>query len=94
MLWPLKFHRLCRVKLKKPGGNDRRVPNNSGMKYGIRVPRNAKEATQFDKKNGNLIWTNSILKELEALMSVKLFKKLPSSLRKARSKFSNLPPLG
>ena len=48
MMMPLRFHRLCQARLKKPSGRDRRSPNNSGLKYGIRVPRNAKEAIQFD----------------------------------------------
>ena len=64
MLQPLSFHRLCLARLKKYGGKDRRAPNNSGMKYSIRFPRNAKEAVQFDKENGNLLWKNAILKEL------------------------------
>ena len=93
MLRPLKFHRLRLARLKKPGGKYWRAPNNSGMKYGIRVPRNAKGATQFDKENGNLVWNNAILKGLEALMSMKLFKKLPSSLRKARAKGLQFAPL-
>ena len=86
MLRPLRYHRLRLEILNKPGGKDRRAPNNSGLKYGIRFPGNAKEAAQFDQKNGNKIWANAILKELEALMSMKLFRKLPLSLRKARAK--------
>ena len=62
MMRTLRFHRILHTRLKKPGGKDRRAPNNYGMKYGIRVPRNAKEATQFDKENGNLLGKNSILK--------------------------------
>ena len=42
MLWPLRFHILYRARLNKPGGKDRRYPNNSGLKYGMRVPKNAK----------------------------------------------------
>ena len=49
------------------------------MKYGIRVPRNAKETAQFDKENGNSLWANAILKEVEALMSMIVFRKLLSS---------------
>ena len=62
MLRPIRFHRICRMRLKKPGGKDMCSPNNSGLKYGIRVPRNAKEAAQFNKYNGNLLWHNAILK--------------------------------
>ena len=63
------------------------------MNYVTRVPRNAKEVAQFDKKNGNLLWTNAILKELEALMSMKLFKKLLPSLCKAMNKGFRFAPL-
>ena len=45
----LRFHRLCQARLKKPNGRDQRSRNNSGLKYGIRVPRNAKEDIQFDR---------------------------------------------
>ena len=93
MLRPIKFHQLCLEILKKPGGKERRVPNNSGVKYRIRFPRNAKEAVQFDTYNGKLTWQNEILKELDALMSMKLFKKILSSLRKAREKGFQFAPL-
>ena len=93
MLRPLRFHRLRQAKLKKSGGKDRRSPNNYGLKYGTRVPRNANEAIQFDRENGNFLWYNAILKELEALMSMEVFKKFPSSLRKARSKGFQFVPL-
>ena len=93
MLQPLRFHQICLARLKKTGGKDRRTPNNYGMKYGIRVQRNAKEAAQFDRENGNLLWQNAILKELEALMSMKVFKKLLYSLRKARAKGFQFAPL-
>ena len=62
MLRSLRFHRLLRARLKKPGGKDRRTPNNSGIKYRTRVPRDAKEDSQFDKENDNLIWNKVILK--------------------------------
>ena len=52
-----------------------------------------KETAQFDKENGKLIWKNEILKELEALMSMKVFNELPSSLRKARAKGFQFAPL-
>ena len=68
----LRYHRLFLARLNKPGGKDWRVPNNSGMKYGIRVLRNAKEDTQFDQEKGNKLWTNVILKELEDLISMKV----------------------
>ena len=84
MMWLLRFHRLRRERLKKPSGRDRQSDNTSGLKYGIRVPRIAKEVIQFDKENRNTLWRDTILKELEALISMDVFEKFPSSLRKAR----------
>ena len=51
MLQQLRYHQLRLAILKKPGGKDRRAPNNSGLKYSIRFLRNAKEAAQFDQQN-------------------------------------------
>ena len=93
MMRPLRFHRLRLAKLKNPSGRDRRSDNSSGLKYRIRVPRNAREAIQFDKDNGNTLWCGAILKELEALISMNFFKKFPSSLRKARGKGFQFAPL-
>ena len=53
----------------------------------------ANEAAQFEKENGNNLLANKILKEMEALMSMKVFKKSPSSLRKARVKGYQFAPL-
>ena len=57
MIFTLRFHRILRARLNKPGGNYQRAPNNYGMKYGIRIPRNAKDAAHFDKEKGDLLWT-------------------------------------
>ena len=73
MMRPLKYHLLRLSRLKKPGGKHPHSHNNGGIKYGIIIPSNASEAAQFDKENGNFLWGNAILKELEALMSMKLF---------------------
>ena len=77
MLRPIRFQRLLLERLKEPGGKDQRRLNNSNMKYGIRVSRNAKEVVQFDRENGNPLWENAILKELGALISMGVFKKKP-----------------
>ena len=63
------------------------------MKYGIKVPRNSKEVLQFDRENGNYIRVNIILKELEVLMSMSVFKKLPSSLCNSMAKGYQFAPL-
>ena len=86
MLRTLRFQRLRLSMLKKPNGLNRQRTNSGNLKYIIRVPSNVKENAQFDKYNGNSLWANDILKELESLMSMSLFKKLLSSLRKSRAK--------
>ena len=58
MLRPLRRCLLYLARLKKHGGKDWRAPNNSGLKYGIIFPRNAKDAAHFDQENGNKLWAN------------------------------------
>ena len=53
ILWPLRYNRLCLARLNKSSGKYWLHPNNGNIKYGIIVPRNAKESAQFDKDNGN-----------------------------------------
>ena len=89
----LSFHGLRLARLNKPSGRDRRSDNSSGLKYGIRVPRNAREAIQFDKENGKRLWRDAILKDLEAFMSINVFKKFTTSLHKARGKGFQFAPL-
>ena len=85
LMRPIRFHRLFQEILRKPSGRDRRSDNNYGLKYGIRVSSNAKEAIQFDHENGDLLWHDAILKELEVLMNIEVFKKFLLFLRKARA---------
>ena len=93
MLQSLRFQRLCLAILEKPGGKDPWRPNNGILKYGIRVPRNAKEFVQFDRDNVNSLWEIFILKELEFLIPMSVFKKLPSSLHKARARGFQFAPV-
>ena len=72
---------------------NRQHPNNGNLKYGIGIPRKYKEAAQFDKDNRKSLWENEILKELEVLMLTSVFKKIPSSQRKARAKGYQFLPL-
>jgi hypothetical protein len=37
------------------------------FKYGVQVPRNIKQAMEFDKTNGNTLWQDSIKEEIKAL---------------------------
>ena len=43
------------------------------IKYGIRVPKNVKEALELDRANGNHLWRDSIIKEIKALMGHRTF---------------------
>eukprot|EP00957_Ditylum_brightwellii_P170563 12983402-Ditylum_brightwellii.AAC.1 len=43
-------------------------------KYGIKVPKNTKEALILDKVNGNKKWAEVILKEMSALDQLNMYK--------------------
>ena len=93
MLRPLRSQRLCCSILKKPSIVNHRRPNNGNFKYGIRVPINVKEAAQFDKDSRNTLWENDIHKELKSLMTMSVFKKLPSSMCKSKARGYQFAPL-
>ena len=93
MLQLLRYQILYLVILKKPGGKDWQRSNNGNIKYGIRVPRNTKEASHFDIDDRNSIWEDTILKELEELMSMSAFRKPLLSLCKSRAKGCQFLPL-
>ena len=60
--------RRYRRMAKKPSGRNRRKTNPMGdVQYGVRVPRNVKEALELDRINKNTMWADSIKKELEAM---------------------------
>ena len=37
-------------------------------KYGVRIPKNIKEAKEIDKENGNTLWTDAIRQEMINVM--------------------------
>ena len=43
-------------------------------KFGVQVPRSVKHALDLDKKNGNNLWKEAILKELKQLDDFKVFR--------------------
>ena len=57
----------AKAKSKKNLGD----PNYCRMKYGIRVPRNYKEAMMLDKLNGNRKWGDAVDKEMSKIKSYK-----------------------
>ena len=42
--------------------------------YAIRIPRNAKEAIQFDKENGNTFWQDAMKKEISMINKFNVFE--------------------
>ena len=44
------------------------------FKFGVLVPRNVKEALEFDKTNGNSKWHEAIKAEIDQLMDYETFK--------------------
>jgi hypothetical protein len=50
-------------------------------KYGIRIPKNIKEATEIDKENGNTLWMDAINLEMQNVhVAFKEFDGDPSTL--------------
>ena len=58
----------------------------SSVKYGVRVPRNVKEALAFDKSNGHELWKDVIIQEVSAIMGQKPFVYLERLYKKLKSK--------
>ena len=52
---------------------------NGGTKYmfGVAIPRNTKQAYEFDKNNGNTAWTDAIAEEMEKISSFGTFEATP-----------------
>ena len=55
----------------------KRMKNQNKTKFGIKIPRNVKEALLFDKFNKNTLWADAIAKEMEALRKLDVFEFLP-----------------
>ncbi len=43
------------------------------LKYGVQVPKNVKQAMEFDKENNNTLWEDSIKLEIKALTDLECF---------------------
>ena len=64
---PKRFLRLTRqVFLAKK-------KNGPKYKFGVRVPRNIKEALALDKENKNNLWAQAIKKEMDKIMEFEVF---------------------
>jgi hypothetical protein len=58
-------------KRKKAGRNNRHLGE---VKYGVRIPRNVREALLFDEENGDTLWTDAMSKEISALKHLNCFR--------------------
>ena len=58
-------------KKKNPGRLSRGQPT---VKYGVKIPRNTKEARTFDDENGNHLWQEAAEKEIATLLSLGCFE--------------------
>lgn len=64
------IRRVVRAGKKKKG---KRPKPKERMKYGIQVPKDIKEALEFDKNNENTLWQDAIDKEVNALLGLEVF---------------------
>ena len=66
-------------KTKKQQSRNERVTHLKREKFGIRIPRSAKEALQFDRDNGNTYWQDAIKKEMANLDRLEAFLYHPAT---------------
>ena len=86
--------RRYRRMAKKPSRRNRRKANPMwGVQYGVRVPRNVKEAFELDRINKNTMWADSIKKEVDALMVRETFEFLSKSVRQLKGEGFHFAPL-
>ena len=45
-------------------------------KFGVRIPRNYKEAVEFDRANGNTLWQDATKKEMQLIKEFQTFKNI------------------
>ena len=48
--------------------------NKQKYKFGVKVPRTAKEAIALDRENGKTLWKDAMKKEIDSNMSYKVFQ--------------------
>eukprot|EP00957_Ditylum_brightwellii_P168491 12825425-Ditylum_brightwellii.AAC.1 len=63
-----KVRRVIQAKKKKANGPRKRV-----IKYGIEVLWNARHTIELDKKNGNIMWQDTMALEVGALNELECF---------------------
>jgi hypothetical protein len=80
-----------RVARKKSGRNRLKRQVMGTLKYGIRVPRNVKQALLMDQENGNTHWHDAIKKEMDALLKRGVFKKVSDKKAILKSAYQFAP---
>ena len=82
--------RRANINLNKNGGK-RSV--DSKIKFGIKIPRNIKEALLFDKESKNNKWIEAVNKEMNALKKLKCFKFHPPGTKFGKAQGWQYAPL-
>ena len=73
--------------------NARNAKKKYREKFGIRIPRNVREALLFDKMNGDSKWAEAIKKEMDALARLHCFKFMPPNHKLNKSDGWQFAPL-
>ena len=63
------------------------------IKYGVRIPRNVKEALEFDRINRDHQWHDATIREIEALMGQDMFAYLNDNAKLLKGKGFKFCPL-
>ena len=72
-----KIARRAKVLQRMVNANKRAQRYNTIVyKFGVRIPRNVKEAYDLDEKNGNTYWADAIKRELGQIIDYKVFRSL------------------
>ncbi len=63
------------------------------VKYGVKIPKNIKEALMMDKFNKDDLWKEAIIKEISALMGRQTFEYLSGTWKKHQQEGYKFAPL-
>jgi hypothetical protein len=74
----------CAKVLKRMINASKRKQNYNAIRYkfGVRIPRNVKEAKMLDKQNGNTYWQDAIALELAQMKEYKVLRSLGKNARR------------
>jgi hypothetical protein len=73
--------------------NSRNAREKHREKFGIRIPKNVKQALQFDRENGNTFWADAISKEMSALERLDCFEFVDPSTSFSRAEGWQFAPM-